>query len=477
MKNPTAVAALRQDAPARADWYTLIVVLIYEFACGVDIAQVSLLVKPIEATYRINDTAFAALAVGSLAFGRVPLYYLGGVLADTYRRRTLMLISGSLWTVAAFSVLFAAHAWQFGAARFLGGVALSLGGPSIFHIILDSFSRDRRTFAVSLFGAGVALGTGLGLALCGGNLRLAEGMGRVVLPYAGEVQPWQLCFVFVGALGIVAVALLLTIREPTRLETLVAAQERNVFQSLRIFAGYMRQHGLFWAVFISANFAIDGLTQGLTTWQPTLANRVFGISLPAAAAALGTLTAATSIAGRLLGGSTGQWLVNRGRAALLPQMFVYTCIPIGLLFIAFPLVTSFPLSLFLIGAATVLIGMTVMLYSNAIQDIVPNEVRGQIIGISSFFSPIATIVGTVGIAYVSDRYFGGGTGLRASFSVVGGGAGLVAALAFGLCVRQYRATRREVLLETQPAAEPDQAGQAEWEADCGDGSCAVPPIA
>src|SRR5580658_1823511 len=187
----------QQDAPSRAHWYTLFVVLVYEFACGVDIAQVSLLVKPIEETYHIGDTAFAAIAVSSLALGRMPLYYLGGILADTYRRRNIMLLSGVLWTLAAFSVLFAAHhASQLFAARFLSGIALSIGGASIFHIILDSFSRDRRTFAVSLFGVGVALGIGLGLALCGGIVRLADQIGALTLPFAGLVQPWQLCFVF-----------------------------------------------------------------------------------------------------------------------------------------------------------------------------------------------------------------------------------------------------------------------------------------
>jgi len=432
-------------SPSRAHWYTLVVVLAYELACGIDLGQVSVLVKPIEQTYGIDDTQFAAIAVSSVFLGAVFIYYVGGILADTYNRRNLILASGVLWTLTALAVVLAAHPWQLFAVRFVNGFAMSIGGASIFHILVDSFSRDRRTIAISLFGIGVSVGTGAGLALCGYNLQLAERIGPHVVPLIGLVHPWQLCYVTIAGLGAVVCALLLTIGEPTRLESRAVSGTRTVAASLRTFVWYMRRHGRLWVIFMVASSLFTALTYAILNWQPTFANRVYHVPIVAAAALVGTLQAVTSVAGRLLGGSLAQMLVNRKRGEVLSRLFVYfpaAAIPFVL---AFPIVPSYAASAALMAVAMLLAGVIGALQVNAIQDTTPNEVRGQIVGVYRFFDFFSVLIGTVGIAAVSDRFFyGGATGLRMSLALVGTACTIAAAVGFLFCVGPYVRAQRDV---------------------------------
>jgi MFS family permease len=423
----------------------MVVVLAYELACGIDLGQVSVLVKPIEQTYGIDDTQFAAIAVSSVFLGGIFIYYVGGILADTYNRRNLILASGVLWTFTALAVVLAAHPWQLFAVRFVNGFAMSLGGASIFHILVDSFSRDRRTIAISLFGIGVSIGTGAGLALCGYNLQLAERIGPHVVPLIGLVHPWQLCYVSIAGLGVLVCALLLTIREPTRMESRIGSASRTVLESLRTFAWYMRRHGRLWVIFMLASSLFTALTYAILNWQPTFANRVYHVPIVTAAAVVGTLQAVTSVAGRLLGGSLAQTLVNRKRGELLSRLFVYFPAAAIVFVLAFPLVPSYPASAALMAVAMLLAGIIAALQVNAIQDTTPNEVRGQIVGLYRFFDFISTAIGTVGVAAVSDRFFhGGATGLRMSLAIVGTACTVAAAVGFVLCVGPYVRAQRDV---------------------------------
>lgn len=449
----STTVAERSASPSRAHWYTLVVVLAYELACGIDLGQVSVLVKPIEQTYGIDDTQFAAIAVSSVFLGGVFIYYVGGILADTYNRRNLILSSGVLWTITALAVVLAAHPWQLFTVRFVNGFAMSIGGASIFHILVDSFSRDRRTIAISLFGIGVSIGTGAGLALCGYNLEFAERIGPRVLPLIGLVHPWQLCYVTVAGLGAVVCALLLTIREPTRMESRVGSATRTVVESLRTFAWYMRRHGRLWVIFMIASSLFTALTYAILNWQPTFANRVYHVPIVAAAAVVGTLQAVTSVAGRLAGGSLAQMLVNRKQGELLSRLFVYFPAAAIAFVLAFPLVPSYTASAALMAVAMLLSGVIAALQVNAIQDTTPNEVRGQIVGLYRFFDFISTVIGTVGVAAVSDRLFhGGATGLRMSLALVGTACTVAAAVGFIFCVGPYVRAQREVSAPLNDAA-------------------------
>jgi MFS family permease len=267
------------------------------------------------------------------------------------------------------------------------------------------------------------------------------------------VHPWQLCYVTVAGLGAVVCALLLTIREPTRMESRVGSATRTVVESLRTFAWYMRRHGRLWVIFMIASSLFTALTYAILNWQPTFANRVYHVPIVAAAAVVGTLQAVTSVAGRLAGGSLAQMLVNRKQGELLSRLFVYFPAAAIAFVLAFPLVPSYTASAALMAVAMLLSGVIAALQVNAIQDTTPNEVRGQIVGLYRFFDFISTVIGTVGVAAVSDRLFhGGATGLRMSLALVGTVCTVAAAVGFIFCVGPYVRAQREVSAPLNDAA-------------------------
>jgi MFS family permease len=437
--------------PRRAYWYTFAVVLAYEFACGVDMGQTTVLVKPIEQYYAIGDTAFAAIAVSSFYFGRVFVYFVGGVLADAYNRRNLLVASCFLWTVTAAAIVFAAHPWQLFTLRLLGGFAMSLGGASIFHVLVDSFSRDRRMLAMTLFGVGYALGFGAAISLSGYVFAIAERIGTQNWPLAGHVVPWQLCFLFVAALGVVAGLLLLTLREPSRMDARLGDAQRNFLVSLRTFVWYLRRHGVLWLVFLGSSAAALSVYTGAITFEPTMMSRVYHVPVGIAAALLGPITSGTLMGSRIAGGALVQWFINRGNGTLLP--YIYPCFTgVAVVFaIAFPLVPSYAASVVLMTIALFFVNALGVFQVAAILDTAPNEVRGQIVGIGGFSDFLSFAIGTVLLAFVSDRFFGGGAGLRYAFAIVGGTATLVATIGLWFCIQPYLAARRE--LEAAAAAQ------------------------
>jgi len=400
----------------------------------------SVLVKPIEQTYKIGDAAFAAIAVSSFFLGRAVVYYIGGVLADSVNRRNLILASGIAWSVAAGSIVFAAHPWQLFTARLCGGLTMAVGGAAVASLAMDSFTRDRRTFAISLFGVGNSIGVGLGLALCASLLKLADRCTPFLTRYIQDVQAWQVCFLFNAVLGLMACALLITVSEPSRLDS-VLHEQRSVSGSLRTFITYIRQHGLLWVGLTAANLLMNTVISAVNTWQPTLANRVYHISVADAAAVLGVVITITSIAARLVAGSIAQILINRSREYLIP-VAIAMCPALAVGFVVtFPLVHAYTLSVVLMAFAIFAESSISMFHFNAVQDTVPNEVRGQIIGVSGLTTFTSQLIGSLGFAIVSDHFFGGGAGLRYAFALCSGICTVLALIACVLSISRYRIAR------------------------------------
>ena len=88
--------------------------------------------------------------------------------------------------------------------------------PAAYSLIADSFPAERRATAISVYSMGVYLGSGLAFLLGGLVIQFASAQGDVLLPIVGEVRPWQLIFLILGAAGVLFTLLMLAVKEPTR---------------------------------------------------------------------------------------------------------------------------------------------------------------------------------------------------------------------------------------------------------------------
>ena len=144
--------------------------------------------------------------IGALiGFAFVIVYSLVGValglVADRWSRRNL--IAGGLTLWSAMTVVSGAARNYFALAipRIFTGVGQAVLTPAALAMLGDVFPARRLGLASSIYYAGLPIGTALSLGLAGW---LAPRYG------------WRVCFYVVGAVGLVAVALLALIREPAR---------------------------------------------------------------------------------------------------------------------------------------------------------------------------------------------------------------------------------------------------------------------
>ena len=132
-----------------------------------------------------------------LALASIP----SGYLADRFNEPKIICFGVLFWSLAAVaSGLAPSFAFLF-VARGLVGIGEAAYAPAAQSLISDSFSRENRATAQSVFAAGMILGGVAGLALGG---------------IMGERHGWQHAFFVVGILGIVPGLSALKLKEPAR---------------------------------------------------------------------------------------------------------------------------------------------------------------------------------------------------------------------------------------------------------------------
>ena len=135
-----------------------------------------------------------------------------GRLADTKSRRGLIALGVLFWSAATAACGMAKLYWQFLLCRIGVGVGEAALSPAAYSLIADSFPAERRATAISVYSMGVYLGSGIAFLLGGLVIKFASAQGDVMLPVLGEVRPWQLIFLILGAAGVLFTLLMLAVK-------------------------------------------------------------------------------------------------------------------------------------------------------------------------------------------------------------------------------------------------------------------------
>lgn len=202
------------------------------------------------------------------------------------------------------------------------------------------------------------------------------------LPILGTVEPWQKVFFLVGLPGMLVVpVLLLTVREPLRKGLWKRSGSAPEGQSVSIPPAevflYMRQN---WKTILTHNIgfallAFSGL--GTTAWLPEMFRRVHGWEMGQFGLVFGSIFAFFEALGIFSGGYFADRLSQRGYAdAKIRVGFLAAWIwfPAG---IVFPLVDDSNLAMLLIVPVVFMAGMPGALGAASIQEMMPNNMRGQ----------------------------------------------------------------------------------------------------
>jgi len=410
----------------------LLVAYVFSF---IDRQILTLLVKPIRRDLDITDTQVSLLMGFSFALFYAVCGIPLGRLADSTSRRGLVAVGVFFWSLMTAGFGLARHYWQLMLARFGVGVGEATLSPSAYSLIADSFPKETRATAISVYSMGIYLGSGLALLLGGVIIRWATERGEIEVPLLGAVRPWQVIFFLLGGAGMLFSVAALAIREPAR-----HGMGAGVQVPLREVARYLLANRAT-VIYHNVGFAMLALASyGSAAFIPTFFERTYGWSAPDIGIVYGIIVMVFGALGIVCGG----WLADRLSRTGQPD----AAMRVGLLatLAVIPFSVLFPL----LGAnvAVVLLVFVVFFLSMpfgvapaAIQEIMPNAMRGQASAIYLFVVNLLGLgLGPTAVALVTDKVFRDDQAVRYSLLIVTTSAELIALVLLWLGLKPYRAS-------------------------------------
>ena len=418
---------------ARA-WSTVAILMVAYVLSFIDRQILNLLVGPIRRDLLISDTQMSLLMGLSFAL----FYTICGIplgrLADTKSRRGLIAVGVLFWSAATAACGLAKLYWQFLICRIGVGVGEAALSPAAYSLIADSFPAERRATAISVYSMGVYLGSGLAFLLGGLVIKFASAQGDLVLPVFGEVRPWQLIFLILGAAGVLFTLLMLAVKEPAR-----RGVGAGVAIPLAEVGRYIRANR---RTVLCHNFGFAGLAfagYGSSAWVPTFFIRTYGWDAGQVGIIYGSIVAVFGCLGIVFGGRLADWMAKRGSSDANMRVGLYAAIGAVPFVLSFPLMDSAFWAALLVAPAVFCLSMPFGVAPAAIQEIMPNSMRGQASAIYLFVITLIGLgVGPTAVALVTDYGFGDDQALRYSLLIVSGLALFSSVLLLSKGLKPYR---------------------------------------
>jgi MFS family permease len=420
-------------SPTRA-WVTVAILMVAYVLSFIDRQILNLLVGPIRRDLMISDTQMSLLMGLSFALFYTVCGIPLGRLADTKSRRGLIAIGIIFWSAATAACGMAKLYWQFLLCRIGVGVGEAALSPAAYSLIADSFPAERRATAISVYSMGVYLGSGLAFLLGGLVIQFASAQGDVTLPVLGEVRPWQLIFLILGAAGIVFTLLMLAVTEPTR-----RGVGAGVAVPLADVGRYIRANR---RTVLCHNFGFAGLAfagYGSAAWIPTFFIRTYGWDAGQVGIIYGSIVAVFGCLGIVFGGRLADWMAKRGSTDANMRVGLYAAIGAVPCVLAFPLMETALWAAILTAPAVFFLSMPFGVAPAAIQEIMPNSMRGQASAIYLFVITLIGLgIGPTAVALVTDYVFADDMALRYSLLIVTSIAVFSSIVLLSMSLKPYR---------------------------------------
>lgn len=420
---------------ARTAWYAVAIFVVTILLAYVDKQIISVLVEPIKHSLAISDTrigllqgvAFSLLA----AFAAVPL----GIAVDRTNRVRMLIGCVLLWSTMTILCGFAGSFWTLFACRVGVGLGEAAIMPLLYSLLADLFPRERRGTAMLIFYLAVVVCASLSVTLAGAALGW---LGTHAIPSPlGTFEPWRLAFVLVGLPGpVIALVIALTLGEPSRQEQLAPGG----VASFRKSAQYVAEHrGAFGRLVFGSAVALAA-GNAVNAWYPTLLVRGFDLAPSRAGIDFGLAAAASA----LLAVPAAIMLERRAArigAESLPRLLLLGVSLAAVMTVLVPVAASTPVALGLAGGQLFGLYWIVALTPVLIQQIAPNELRGQVMAIGTLLSTILQGLSPLFVGLYSDLVFTGPNALALSLSATAFPLLATAALLYLRLPAEYRRAR------------------------------------
>ncbi len=441
-KDPDAASVPYPSEPYA--WYVVVVLLLMYINSFLDRQIIALLVGPIQRDLNIGDFEVSLLMGFAFAIFYTILGIPIGRAADRHSRRWIIYIGVSFWSIAATSCGLAKNYWQLFLARVGVGVGEAALSPSAYSLIADYFPKNKLGRALSIYGMGVTIGSGLAFLLGGWVIDLVSDAEAWTLPVVGEIRPWQMVFIVTGAPGLLLALLMFTVKEPVRRGMMKREGHASAFIPLGEVIAFIlarwRTYGAHFGAF--SLYAVIGY--GIGAWAPAYMIRVFEWSPGDVGLAKGLVIGIFGTAGLVGAGFLADWMMKRGIRDTHFRLAMYCGIvtaPAGV--IAFLVPNPWVMLTFL-----AIINLTNVVFvgiaAAALQMITPNQMRGQVSAVYLFcINFVGLGLGPSIIAAITDFGFGDQDMVGYSLAITVGFCAPIAALILWTGLKPYQACLEE----------------------------------
>ena len=429
-------------------WSVVFVLMLAYVSSFIDRQILSLLVGPIKRDMNLSDTQVSLLMGLSFAIFYTLLGVPIGRWADRANRRNIIVLGIAAWSLMTAMGGIVKSYTQFFLVRVGVGVGEAALSPAAYSMLSDYFPKEKLATAISVYSAGIYLGSGIAVLIGAALVGMGSGPVTVTLPLVGTVFSWQLIFFYIGLPGLLLAGLVrLLVREPARRNLLINVAGQTQTVSIGdVFRLIGQKRRAFFGVTLGITF-VSLVAYASTAWTPTLFVRRFGWTGGQIGLLYGLLITIFSTAGIMLGGRLADRFTRRGYAdaklrvgiiaavCLLPSSAIYFIadpnVAVGLIaipcfFVAFPL-----------GAS-----------SAAIQEIMPNQARAMASAVYLLIlNMIALGFGPTLVALLTDYVFHNEQDIHKSLAIVMAGGSTLALASYAWGLGAFRtAVRTEVAI-------------------------------
>jgi MFS family permease len=421
-------------------WFTVAILMLAYVLSFIDRQILNLLVGPIRADLGISDTQMSLLMGLSFAI----FYTIAGIpmgrIADTRSRRGLIAWGIFFWSLMTAACGIAKTYWHFVIFRIGVGAGEAALSPAAYSLMADSFPPEKRATAISVYSMGIYLGAGLAFLVGGLVIGWADARGDMVLPIIGTVRPWQTIFLVLGGFGVLFSLVLLAIREPSRkgVGAGVAVPLKDVGKYLLSIRKAVFCHNFGFACLSFASY-------GASAWIPTFFIRTHGLTPAEVGIYYGSLVMCAGSLGIVFGGRLSDMLSRRGykdanmRVGLLAAILTLLCNAVFL-------IDNMTLLWMIMFFNVFTVAMPFGVAPAAIQEVMPNSMRGQASAIYLFVITLIGLgIGPTAVAIVTDYVFQDDMAIRYSIFWVASIITVGAVVLLWMGIKPYREARETLI--------------------------------
>jgi len=431
--------AAEQGASPIYRWYVVIICMVAYIFSYIDRQILALLVDPIRADLSLSDTQFSLIMGFAFSLFYATMGIPIAVLSDRRSRPAIISLGIFVWSLATAGCGLARSFIHLFVMRMAVGTGEASLSPATYSMIADLFPRERRGTAVGFYAMGVFLGIGLAFIIGAFVIGRLDRMGPVTLPLLGTLQPWQMVFVIVGFPSIVLGALMLTVPEPRRRDSLTKSPASGA-RLADLFA-FLRDNRLTIALHFLGFAMLTLVFNAIITWVPAYFERIHAVPVTETGTPMGLIIVLFGTSGIFLGGVLADRLLRRGHVNAHMIVGIIAALALIPIAAALPLIPSYFWSMAMLAPFLFFASFPFAAAIAGLQMITPPRLRAQVGALYLFVANLSGIgFGGTATALFTDYVFADDFMLHYSMAIVGSGGAVIALLLLLASLKPFTAS-------------------------------------